>query len=72
MCRLPENVLMLSGHWPLCGDAVLVFPAEGNMVCIVPETQVEEVSAEIWDAQILAYAHGPTILLTRKEKSSAA
>ena len=49
---------MLSGHWPLCGDAVLVFPAEGNAVCIVPETQVEEVSAEIWDAQILAYAHG--------------
>jgi Xaa-Pro aminopeptidase len=58
VCRLPENVLMLSGYWPLCGDAVLVFPAEGDAVCIIPETQAEEASAEIWNAQICTYPHG--------------
>jgi Xaa-Pro dipeptidase len=58
VCRLPENVLMLSGYWPLCGDAVLVFPVEGEASLIVPDTQAEEASAEVWDAKILSYAHG--------------
>jgi len=58
VCRLPENVLMLSGHWPLCGDAVLVFPAEGDAALIIPDTQADEAAAEIWDAEIFTYPHG--------------
>lgn len=58
VCRLPENVLMLSGHWPLCGDAVLVFPAEGDAVLVLPDTEAEEAAPEVWSAQILTYAHG--------------
>jgi Xaa-Pro dipeptidase len=56
--RLPENLVMLSGHWPLCGDAFLVFPREGQATCIVPDTQEEEAGSELWSARILVYGHG--------------
>src|SRR5580658_1699949 len=35
--RLPENVLLLSGHWPMIGVAFLVFPLEGKATGIFPE-----------------------------------
>ena len=36
LCRLPENVLLLSGYWPLTGRSFLLFPREGKPVCFVP------------------------------------
>ncbi len=44
VCRLPHNVLMLSGYWPVLADSTLVFPLEGEPVLIVPEG--EEVRTE--------------------------
>lgn len=38
VCRLPENVLFLSGYLPLLGWSFLVFPLEERPVCIVPHT----------------------------------
>lgn len=43
--RLPENVLLLSGYWPMIGASVLVFPLNGRPVCIVPHCYENEVSA---------------------------
>ncbi len=34
--RLPENVLLLSGFWPMIGATVLVFPLDGAPVCVIP------------------------------------
>ncbi len=36
VCRLPENVLLLTGYWPICGWAFAVLSSQGEAVCIVP------------------------------------
>jgi Xaa-Pro aminopeptidase len=36
VCRLPHNILMLSGYWPVLADSTLVFPLHGGPVLIVP------------------------------------
>lgn len=56
--RLPENVLLLSGHWPMIGAAYLVFPREGNSVCIVPECYQAEVSGSLADCEAIYYSLG--------------
>jgi Xaa-Pro aminopeptidase len=56
--RLPENLVLLSGHWSLCGDAYLVFPREGEAICVLPDTQETEASQELWSASCLCYRHG--------------
>ena len=56
--RLPENVLLLSGFWPMIGAAVLVFPVDGSSVCIVPQCYESEASASLWDAQAIYYRYG--------------
>ncbi len=42
VCRLPENVVMLSGHWPVMGRSVVVFPLGGEPLLLAP---VSETSA---------------------------
>ena len=39
VCRLPENVVMLTGYWPMNGFAFLVFPADGEPTLIAPEAE---------------------------------
>ena len=58
LCRLPENVLFLSGYWPLCGWVFYLFPVGGKPVCIVPDTEVDEALSELWDAECVAYGFG--------------
>lgn len=58
LCRLPENVVMLSGHWPLCGDAVLAFAQEGKPVLLVPDTQAVDAAQDLFGAGIMTYPHG--------------
>ena len=36
VCRLAENVVLLSGYYPMVGASVVVFPAEGEPVLIAP------------------------------------
>ncbi|MDP9312002.1 MAG: Xaa-Pro peptidase family protein [Chloroflexota bacterium] len=36
ICRLPHNVLLLSGYWPVLADSVVVFPREGEPALVVP------------------------------------
>lgn len=56
--RLPENVLLLSGHWPMIGAAYLVFPREGKSVCIVPECYQAEVCASLVECEAIYYPLG--------------
>ena len=58
ICRLPENVLFLSGHWPLNGFSFLVFPLEGTPVLIVPECDGPEANEQVWEAEVLTFPFG--------------
>ena len=36
ICRLPENVVLLSGYYPIVGQSFVVFPQEGEPILIAP------------------------------------
>ncbi len=40
ICRLPHNVLMLTGYWPVLGTAVAILTREGALALIVPEDEL--------------------------------
>ena len=42
ICQLPENVLFLSGWWPLTGTTWAIFTADGNCHLIVPACEAQE------------------------------
>jgi Xaa-Pro aminopeptidase len=56
--RLPENVLLLSGWWPMIGASVLVFPRESEAVCIIPDCFEQEAAASLWEARPVFYRFG--------------
>ncbi len=58
ICRLPEHVLFLSGHWPLIGWSWLWFPRVGRPVCIVPHCDSREAEQELWEARCDAFRFG--------------
>ena len=43
ICRLPDNVLLLTGYWPVSSFAFAVVPREGPVVLIAVETERQEV-----------------------------
>jgi Xaa-Pro dipeptidase len=43
VCRLAENVVMLSGCWPVMGRSVVVFPVEGQPVLLAPVSEAPAV-----------------------------
>src|SRR5947209_11352900 len=45
VCRLPENVLLLTGYWPVSSFAFVVVPREGQVVLIAVQTERLEVPA---------------------------
>jgi Xaa-Pro dipeptidase len=57
VCRLPENILMLTGYWPMNGFAFLVFPAEKEPVLIAPVPE-EELAREGWVSDIRTFKWG--------------
>ena len=56
--RLPENVLLLSGFWPMIGASVLLFPLEGRPVCAIPHCYESEASSSLWEAEPAYYRYG--------------
>lgn len=51
VCRLSENILYLTGYWPMNGFAFAIFPSEGKPVLIVQEA--EQAAAEAgWAGQV--------------------
>jgi len=57
VCRLPENVLLLSGHWPLAGMTFLYFPVDGAPLCVVPHCDEREAREELGDMDCATYTH---------------
>ena len=43
VCRLPENVVMLSGYWPVMGRSVVIFPTEGDPILLAPVSETTAV-----------------------------
>ena len=58
VCRHPENIVMLTGHWPLNGLSFLLFPLEGRPVIVVPHCDEEEAQQELWDAECRSFVYG--------------
>ena len=56
--RLPENILLLSGFWPMIGASTLLFPREGKATIIAPAYFSEEVEATLWDADTHYFKFG--------------
>jgi Xaa-Pro dipeptidase len=49
--RLPENVLLLSGYWPMLGVCTLVFPREGKPEILIPDYYSAEAGPSLWEAE---------------------
>jgi Xaa-Pro dipeptidase len=58
ICRLPEHVVMLSGHWPLIGWSFLLFPQSGKPLIVVPHCDQREAHEELWKADCVAFDFG--------------
>lgn len=56
--RLPENVLLLSGFWPMIGATLVVFSIDGDTHCIVPDCYESEAGLSLWTAQTSYYRYG--------------
>jgi Xaa-Pro dipeptidase len=48
VCRLPENVLFLSGYYPVVGHAAVVFPLEGEPILVAPADDREFFGEHGW------------------------
>lgn len=57
VCRLPENILLLSGYWPMNGFALLVFPVEGEPVLVAPVAE-NELAQDGWVGDIRTFPWG--------------
>ena len=38
-CRLPHNVLLLTGYWPMLGTAIALLTRDGDLALLVPEDE---------------------------------
>lgn len=56
--RLPENVLLLSGFWPMIGASFLVFPLDGKPVCIIPDCYRAEALSALRSVQPIFFPYG--------------
>lgn len=55
VCGSATEVLLLTGYWPVMGNSVVVFSAEGRVCLIVPEDEVE-LAKSTSAAQLIAYS----------------
>ncbi|MFP4483847.1 MAG: M24 family metallopeptidase [Spirochaetaceae bacterium] len=56
--RLPENVLLLAGFWPMIGLSHAVFSREGGAMCLIPECYEAEAEAELAGVTPYYFPHG--------------
>ncbi len=54
VCRLPENVVMLGGSWPVMGRSTVVFPAEGEPILLAPVSEAAAVDRG-WIADVRTF-----------------
>ncbi len=54
--RLPENIMYLTGYWPVIGASALYFPLEGDPVLFAPEDETPFVE-EGWEKNVRYYKY---------------
>jgi len=58
ICRLPENVLLLSGWWPPTGTSWIIYTGDGQSHFIAPACEAREAEADgITDLSTYEWAH---------------
>jgi len=57
ICRLPENVLLLTGYWPLSSIAFVLYPREGPVTLIAVATEEEAIPHGAVD-EVRTFAYG--------------
>ncbi len=62
LCRLPHNVLMLTGYAPVLGNSFALFPLEGDPALVVPESE-EEMARQGWVADVRSYSSSSLLRL---------
>jgi Xaa-Pro aminopeptidase len=53
--RSPDNVLYLTGYWPMKGYDIVIFPREGEPTLLVMEPQYEEALGTAWTADVRSF-----------------
>ncbi len=57
ICTLPANVLLLSGYWPVVGNAVAAATADGRIAILTPEDE-RDGAEHGWANQVRGYQSG--------------
>lgn len=57
ICRLPENVLFLTGYWSMNGFAFALFTLDRDPVLILPEGEADQAS-DSWAGEIRTFGWG--------------
>ncbi|MGH2441803.1 MAG: M24 family metallopeptidase [Chloroflexota bacterium] len=57
LCTLPENVLLLSGYWPVVGTSAAVALPDGGCALLVPEDE-RELAGQGWASEVRTYHPG--------------
>jgi Xaa-Pro dipeptidase len=57
VCTFAEDVLLLTGYFPVVGTAVAVATREGRVVCLVPEDE-EDLARLGWATEVRTYQPG--------------
>ncbi len=58
ICALPNNVLLLSGYWPVIGTSLAIATREGRVVLIAPDDEVEMAGRALAD-EVRRYQPAP-------------
>jgi len=57
VCTLPSNVLLLSGYWPVIGNAVAIFARDGAVIVVAPEDE-RELAGQGWADEVRTFEGG--------------
>ena len=57
VCALPANVLLLTGYWPVVGDALALATREGRFALLAPEDE-EDLAREGWADDVRTFRPG--------------
>src|SRR5689334_22040566 len=56
--RLPENVLLTTGHWPMIGAVYCIFPQGGDPTCLAPDCYEAEAAASLQNCELSLFKYG--------------
>ncbi|MGE5619784.1 MAG: M24 family metallopeptidase [Sphingomonadaceae bacterium] len=68
LCRLPHNVLMLTGYAPVMGNSFALFPLDGAPALVVPESE-EDLARLGWVSDVLVYTSSTLLRLGKVDEA---